>query len=233
MWKHSKTVRRRAPMLVLAAIAAASCMFSVSPANATFCAGPGYVASQVLDATNNVVLEWSVCGAGIDFQLSANTTGWIGLAWGPVAPGPLDAVQGKVEFGTSTVRDAYFSSFFGWVHTNASADSIQNLSDTGGSESAGVTTIRFSRLLDTGDSAEDMVLSANVGDFTTFYWGLQTVESVDMDKDLIVAQGYTQTQGVALSAGISRAGAVPEPATLALLGLGLAGIGFLRRRLAD
>lgn len=98
---------------VAAVFAAAVFILWASPANAApFCTGPGYKASQLLDSTNNVLLEWSVCGAGVDVQLSASTTEWIQFGWGAVAVGSLvDVVVGNVVAGVPTVRTGIFLSF--------------------------------------------------------------------------------------------------------------------------
>jgi len=213
--------RPLAAFMVGAVIVTISALYA-SRANATFCPGPGYSASQLLDSTNNLILKWSACGSGIDFQVSANTGGWIGLAWGPSIPGPADTVQGHVVAGIPTINDAYFSSFFGWVHGVPTVDALQNISDIGGSESVGVTTLRFSRLLDTGDTAEDFILSAALGTATTFYWGIHGID--DFSAKATLGQGYTE---VNLSDGAT---VLPEPATLALFGLGLAGLAFTKRQ---
>lgn len=57
--------------------------------------------------------------------------------------------------------------------------------------------------------------------------------SFDMSFNLIVPPGITLGNGTPLFTITMTANAIPEPATISLLGLGLAGLGFARQRRSD
>lgn len=118
-------------------------------------ATPGYTSVDIA----GVNVQWKIDGDMISLQISAATTGWIAVGFDPSKQmADANIVIGYVADGQVFLRDDYG---VGNVKHGADVDNggTDNLSDVTGSEENGVTTIRFSMPLDSGDPL-DRALSA-------------------------------------------------------------------------
>ena len=110
-----------------------------------------------------------ITGAGVTFQyrvidsgqnleciLSATATGWVavGFGTGSIKDGG-NIIIGYISGGTVYIQDEMAS---GWAH---SVDSQQDLANVSGTESGGVTELRFTIPLDSGDSEDIALIEGN------------------------------------------------------------------------
>ena len=110
----------------------------------------GYTAYSA--AGINVQLK--VEGDSLHVQMSAKTTGWVSVGFDPSRMmKDANIIIGYIENGKVELRDD-----FGTRNTAHGADvdngGVSNLSNVEGEESDGVTTIRFSIPLDSGDATD-------------------------------------------------------------------------------
>ena len=112
---------------------------------------PGYSVANVAGAIN---VQWKVDGENLLVQMTAATTGWVAVGFDPSNKmKDANIVIGYVKDGTVSLRDDYG---IGPVKHGPDVDNggSDNLSGVEGTESDGVTTLRFSIPLDSGDSAD-------------------------------------------------------------------------------
>ena len=101
-----------------------------------------------------IVFQWQIDGKSIHIQLSAPTTGWVGIGFNP-SDGMKDAniVLGYVKKGKVKVSDE-----FGTQRKQHKKDTrlggAKNITDINGTEKNGVTTISFTMPLDSGDAKD-------------------------------------------------------------------------------
>lgn len=99
----------------------------------------------------NMQFSWTVEGDKIHVQLSAKTTGWVGIGFDPEkAMQGANIIIGAVKNGKFKVEDHYGDRKRG----HSSDEKLGGKNDVlnpSGSEADGVTTISFSFPLDTGD----------------------------------------------------------------------------------
>eukprot|EP01125_Pyxidicula_operculata_P003240 TRINITY_DN1373_c0_g1_i2.p1 TRINITY_DN1373_c0_g1~~TRINITY_DN1373_c0_g1_i2.p1 ORF type:complete len:947 (+),score=217.37 TRINITY_DN1373_c0_g1_i2:202-2841(+) len=83
-----------------------------------------------------------------------------------------DIFLGYVKNGAPFMRDYWVTGM-----VKPQLDTIQNVNLVGGAEQSGKTTLRFSRLLDTGDTLQDRVISKETSPY--LIWALSTDDPTD------------------------------------------------------
>eukprot|EP00294_Goniomonas_avonlea_P003002 CAMPEP_0114555372 /NCGR_PEP_ID=MMETSP0114-20121206/8715_1 /TAXON_ID=31324 /ORGANISM="Goniomonas sp, Strain m" /LENGTH=510 /DNA_ID=CAMNT_0001740495 /DNA_START=13 /DNA_END=1545 /DNA_ORIENTATION=- len=164
-----------------AAVASSSAGSTAAPTSATSTMAPttAVVFSSTLPneqtlSVDKVVLRWNlVDGNRLDCEVQGTTTGYVALGFS--SDGMMvgsEAVLGWVGTSTSILQYNLKGKSVG--PTGVSAQATQNLQATSGAEVGGVTTIRFSRLLSTGDP-EDRVINATADTHVIFSLGTEDV----------------------------------------------------------
>jgi hypothetical protein len=133
-------------------------------------------------------LQWRVDGDMIDVVVSYETTGWLSVGFDPSRMmKDANIVIGYVDGDTVTISDEYGTGQTAH-RADTEIDGSDDLENTSGSESGGVTELRFSMPLDSGDSADKplepgqsyTVLLAHgpdgADDKTTYHEGRTSVE---------------------------------------------------------
>jgi hypothetical protein len=106
-------------------------------------------------------LAYTVSGDTISVGLKVKTPGWVAVAMGP-AHGNSDVWIGFVNAaGELILEDSDNASKAGDHPRDSSRGGTDDLFDFSGSESGGVTTIEFKRLLNTGDSLDIALVPGN------------------------------------------------------------------------
>ena len=123
-------------------------------------------------------IYWELVNSSIYFGLSAKTTGWIAIGINP-STGMLNAdlIYGWVEAsGSVVIFDAFSRTQAGDDHPeDTDMGGTYDILDYNGTESDGVTTIEFSRLLSTGDTTADQVINENSQ--LDIIWGMGNADS--------------------------------------------------------
>jgi hypothetical protein len=104
--------------------------------------------------------KWKVDGANLDCKLSAATTGWIGVGFGPdgTMADAQNFIMGYVTPGNAvTISDMNTTG-----HSAPAPDTIQNITNVVGTESGDTTEIDFTIPMNSGDP-QDMVLTQGMG----------------------------------------------------------------------
>ncbi|MFW6181608.1 MAG: DOMON domain-containing protein, partial [Spirochaetota bacterium] len=178
-------------------------------------------------------LAWSARGEGITFGMSAQTEGWVAVGIDPVVVlDNADIVYGWVDdrSGEARVIDAHSLGAHGPTPPDTSRGGTGDIIDFAGIQRNGVTTIEFSRLLDTGDPL-DAVLRP--GDGNKLIW---MYARTDDYRARYTEMGYTwlREEGFAEGApgggGLTMAQILLAFGALVLLSWGLPYAGRLRRR---
>jgi hypothetical protein len=88
--------------------------------------------------------------------MKAKTSGWLAMA---IQPGSrmkdADMVFGFVKDGETTVSDLFSTGNFGPHHPDTELGGTDDISEFGGKEEGGYTTIEFKRALNTGDKYDN------------------------------------------------------------------------------
>lgn len=107
--------------------------------------------------SDEMELRWRVNGDQIDFEISADTTGWVAIGFNPSRlMKDADYVFGFVKDGKATVSDHFGDGTFSHVDDEALGGK-NNILDYSGSESAGKTTLKFSIPVDSGDEYDSVL----------------------------------------------------------------------------
>jgi len=113
--------------------------------------------------------------------MKANTEGWIAVA---LQPGQrmkdADMVLGFVKDGEATVYDQFSTGNFGPHSPDSELGGTNDVTEFGGQEEAGFTTIEYKRKLDTGDKY-DHSFAAGVNKII-WAWGTDDNQSLKHSK---------------------------------------------------
>jgi DOMON domain/Eukaryotic cytochrome b561 len=146
------------PLFALCAAAALSLvLLSAGPVVAAV--QPGEYAQSYTTPDTDMTLHWrpNVAAQQIDFAIEGKCTGWVSVGFGTGMLGS-DIAYARVQGGTPAVQDRW-STGTGLVPT---IDTQQDFFNVSGDETAGVTTVRFSRAMNTGDpNSQDVTLTGS------------------------------------------------------------------------
>jgi hypothetical protein len=124
-----------------------------------------------------------------------------------------DVIMATVEGNVPSVQDSWAAGY-----SAPPADTIDDVSLGGGSETAGTTVVEFSRLLDTGDAADDYALDTP----RYLLWAYNSFS--DSFSSYHSANRGFSPEPIRFSDAV-----VPEPTPGSLLAACLAGAALLRR----
>lgn len=192
--------------------------------NTSYIRGANTIAANIFKAS------WEVTGGNtLNVNIQAETTGWLAIGFhqsgAPAAMDDTDFVMGG--YNTAAYGGDYFYSSTGQGCPNCAPtlDTTQNISGLAASESNGVTSLSFSRLLNTNDTAQDYDLSTGLYDVV---WAFRKGSATGDD----LSQYHNGGRNI-LAAGVQIA-PVPVPAAVWLFGSAMLGyIGSARRRIAN
>lgn len=101
-----------------------------------------------------VMVQWKIDGSAISVQVSAPTTGWVAVGFDPSRQmADANIIIGYIADGKVFLRDDFG---IGNVRHGADVDNggTDNLSNVEGEEAGGMTMIRFTMPLDSGDPTD-------------------------------------------------------------------------------
>jgi hypothetical protein len=117
--------------------------------------------------------------------------GWIAVGFNPtLMMQDADIILGYVSNEEETVLDAYATGPTGPHPVDTELGGTYDISVTGGTESNGITTIEFSRLLNTGDQYDAIV---DPGEDLKIIWALADSDIPDMRHN--IARGTAEIIG--------------------------------------
>jgi hypothetical protein len=109
-------------------------------------------------ANDDVEIHWEVTGDYINFGVKGKTTGWVAIGLEPTAVmKDADMYFGWVSGGTVFTQDAYSTGTFGPHPPDTDQGGTNDFDSYGATEDNGWTTFELRRLLDTGDSKDNVV----------------------------------------------------------------------------
>ena len=110
-------------------------------------------------AEGRYTLAWTIEGDRIHFAMAAHTEGWVAVGLDPIVVADnADLIFGWVDDqGRPFVVDAHSQGAYGPYPPDTRIGGSDDILDYAGSEREGVTTLEFTRLLDTGDSHDSVI----------------------------------------------------------------------------
>jgi hypothetical protein len=126
----------------------------------------------------NFSLSWSFDGENVSFGMSVDTTGWVGLGIDPTnAMQDADMAVGWVGAdGSLTLQDAFSTGPYGPHPPDVALGGKNDIIESAGRESGGVTVIEFSRPLEAGDEFDKAVTP---GGDTALIWAYGESDDVE------------------------------------------------------
>jgi len=105
-------------------------------------------------------LAWKITGHRIYIAMSAQTTGWVAVGFDPIVVADnADLVFGWVDdWGKVFIVDAHSQGAYGPYPPDAKLGGTNDILNYAGSEHEGMSTLEFSRYLDTGDDHDSAIL---------------------------------------------------------------------------
>lgn len=119
-----------------------------------------YAIKEVLDPTFDIY--YSTDTTTIYMALVGVATGYVSVGFGSPIMQNSDIIIGYFD-GATNIRDTWAPGY------SLTTDASQDIISSAAGETAGVTTLEFSRLLNTGDTTEDNVITIGVA--TDILWG--------------------------------------------------------------
>ncbi len=117
---------------------------------------------QATLAEGDLELSWEISNGFSTWTMKGRTEGWISLGFEPsVAMKDADMAIGWVDEGQPHILDCYSTGETGPHPPDTTLNGTDDLTLIEGSESNGWTTIKFSRMLVTGDTRTDRVIDTN------------------------------------------------------------------------
>jgi hypothetical protein len=108
-------------------------------------------------------VRWTSDDRNIYFGIKAKTEGWVSLGLDPVSQmEDADMIFGMVKDGEAVISDQFSTGAFGPHSPDTELGGSDDIVDFGGQEADGFTTIEFSRLLDTGDTYDNVLSEGTV-----------------------------------------------------------------------
>ncbi|MFV2016387.1 MAG: DOMON domain-containing protein, partial [Candidatus Heimdallarchaeota archaeon] len=124
-----------------------------------------YAIKEVVDPTFDVY--YSTDASTIYMALVGVATGYVSMGFGSPIMQNSDIIIGYFD-GATNIRDTWAPGY------SLTTDTSQDIISSAAGESAGVTTLEFSRLLDTGDTTQDNVIT--IGVTTDILWGYSAAD---------------------------------------------------------
>jgi len=133
-------------------------MSTPAPAGAPTAAASAAMPGVFVSTDSNFRMKWRVDATKIYFELECGTLGYCGVGWGAdtKAAGHLDSdmyVAWVDSTGTAKMLDTWSTK-----KTVPTTDPTQDFEELKALEDGGVTSIQFARLLDTGDTENDLAI---------------------------------------------------------------------------
>ncbi len=124
----------------------------------------GSVSSGEYDYTINVgsrfIFHYTIVRGILYMALEEQGTGWIAIGWG--GSGDMDNYDMVIGGYNPSTNSSYIFDAYSIGKVVPPPDGVQNIIDYAASESNGWTTLEFSRLLDTGDTVNDVEIVPGV-----------------------------------------------------------------------
>jgi hypothetical protein len=132
-------------------------------------------------------LAWTIAGDKIYFAMAAQTNGWVAVGLDPIVVADnADLLFGWVDGqGRPSMVDAYSLGAYGPFPPDTKLGGTDDILQYAGTEQEGVTTLEFSRLLNTGDQY-DSTISPRGGNKIIWMYG-----AVDDYNTRFTDMGYT------------------------------------------
>ncbi len=145
--------------------------------------------------TRACIHSWIVKGDTVYFALSAETTGWVAIGIDPVTiMENADMIFGWVDdTGNTYTVDAYATGPYGPHPPDEELGGTNDILESTGTEQNGITTIEFSRRIDTGDAYDKLTIS-----FIMMIWAMLIARYLKKRRWWLKAHRTLEIWGVSL-----------------------------------